>query len=53
MGLPRHCLLAFPLAMPLAICGRKPAAHHLFTAVGLIWLSAMSFFYVGQILWVP
>jgi len=53
MGLPRHCLLAFPLAMPLAILGRKPAANLLFTTVGLIWLFAMSFFYVGQVLWVP
>lgn len=53
MGLPRHCLLAFPLAMPLAIWGRKPAAHLLFTTIGLIWLFAMSFFYVGQVLWVP
>ena len=53
MGLPRHCLLAFPLAIPLAIWGRKPAAHLLFTTIGLIWLFAMSFFYVGQVLWVP
>jgi Gpi18-like mannosyltransferase len=53
MGLSRHCLLAFPLAMPLAIWGRKPAAHLLFTTIGLIWLFAMSFFYVGQVLWVP
>jgi hypothetical protein len=52
-GLLRHCLLAFPLAIPLAVWGRKPAAHLLFTAIGLIWLSAMTLFYVGQILWVP
>jgi hypothetical protein len=53
MGLPRHCLLAFPLALPLAIWGRKLAAHLLFTTIGLIWLSAMTLFYVAQILWVP
>lgn len=53
MGLPRHCLLAFPLALPLAIWGRKPAEHLLFTTIGLIWLFAMSFFYVSQVLWVP
>lgn len=52
-GLLRHCLLAFPLAIPLAVWGRKPAARLLFTAIGLIWLSAMTLFYVGQILWVP
>jgi len=53
MGLPRHCLLAFPLAMPLAIWGRKTAVNLSFTAIGLIWLFAMSLFYVCKILWVP
>lgn len=53
MGLPRHCLLAFPLALPLAIWGRKRVANLLFTAIGLVWLLAMTIFYVWQILWVP
>ena len=53
MGLPRHCLLAFPLAMPLATWGRNHAAHLLFTTIGLIWLFAMTYFYVDHVLWVP
>jgi hypothetical protein len=53
MGLPRHCLLAFPLAIPLAVLGRRPAVSLSFTAIGLVWLFAMSLFYVCKILWVP
>jgi hypothetical protein len=53
MGLPRHCLLAFPLTLPLAIWGRKTIASLSFSAIGIIWLFAMSLFYVCKILWVP
>ncbi len=53
MGLPRHCLLAFPLVLPLAIWGRNRLAHTLLIAVGLIWLVAATLFYVCRILWVP
>jgi hypothetical protein len=53
MGLPRHCLLAFPLAYPLAVWGRKAAVNFSFTAFGLVCLFAMSLFYVCKILWLP
>ncbi len=53
MGLPRHCLLAFPLALPLAVWGRKKTLSLAFTVIGLIWLFSMALLYVGNILWVP
>jgi 4-amino-4-deoxy-L-arabinose transferase-like glycosyltransferase len=53
MGLARHCLLAFPLILPLAIAGRKKLLALFVMAVGLIWLLALSLFYVGEILWLP
>lgn len=53
MGLPRHCLLAFPLALPLAVWGRRLATGLSFTAIGIVCLFAMSLFYVGKFWWVP
>lgn len=53
MGLPRHCLLATPLALPLGVWGRNPAAGLSFTTIGIVCLFAMSLFYVGKFWWVP
>jgi len=53
MGLPRHCLLAFPLALPLAVWGRKLIAGLSFTAIGIVCLFAMSLFYTCKIWWLP
>jgi hypothetical protein len=53
MGLPRHCLLAFPLILPLAIFGKNRIVHLSLVAVGLIWLIATTLFYVCRIVWVP
>jgi hypothetical protein len=53
MGLPRHCLLAFPLILPLAILGKNRIVHHSLVAVGLIWLVATTLFYICRIVWVP
>ncbi len=53
MGLPRHCLLAFPLVIAAAVWGRKTAINALITIAGLAWLFAMTLFYVCKILWIP
>jgi hypothetical protein len=53
MGLPRHCLLAFPIVMPLAVWGRRLPAHLLITGLGLIFLMMLSLFYFCKIIWLP
>jgi hypothetical protein len=53
MGLPRHCLLAFPLFLPLAIRGQRRAVHFLIMITGLIVTLTLAMFYTTRILWVP
>jgi hypothetical protein len=54
MGLPRHCLLAFPLFLPLASWGSSSRRFDLIiTVCGLIGVMAGAFVYGAHILWVP
>lgn len=53
MGLPRHCLLAFPLVFVLAEWGRKKSVHLLISALGFSWLLFLTMVYVLKALWVP
>ena len=53
MGLPRHCLLAFPLFLPLAVWARHPRIEFLLLMLGFLGMSLMTYFYVARILWVP
>lgn len=53
MGLPRHCMLAFPLVMPLAEMCRSLSGNMLITGVGLCFLMALSYFYFCHTVWVP
>jgi hypothetical protein len=53
MGLPRHCLLAFPLFLPLAIRGERQGVHYLIMAAGLVVTLALAMFYTTRIFWVP
>ncbi|MFN7949147.1 MAG: mannosyltransferase family protein [Blastocatellia bacterium] len=53
MGLPRHCLLAFPLFLPLALWGERRVVHFLIMTAGLIVTLALAMFYTTRILWVP
>lgn len=52
MGLPRHCVLAVPLFLPLAIWGRRPWLHLLIVAAGLAGMLFLMVGYVAQA-WVP
>ncbi len=53
MGLPRHCLLAYPLALPLATYGRSRLVNLILVATGQVWLFGLTLFYCCKILWVP
>jgi hypothetical protein len=53
MGLPRHCLLAFPLVFPLAIAGENRWVNMAITFLSFFLLLTLTLFYVGHILWVP
>lgn len=53
MGLPRHCLLAFPLVFVLAEWGKNKAAHLLINALGICWLLFLTMIYALKALWVP
>ena len=53
MGLPRHCLLAFPLFLPLASWGSSRILDLTVTVFGLIGVMAGAFVYGAHILWVP
>ncbi|HZS06390.1 MAG TPA: mannosyltransferase family protein [Blastocatellia bacterium] len=54
MGLPRHCLLAFPLFLPLAVWGgRRRSVHLAVMTAGLVVTLALAMFYTTRIFWVP
>ncbi|MGE0128862.1 MAG: mannosyltransferase family protein [Blastocatellales bacterium] len=53
MGLPRHCLLAFPLFLPLAVAARRPVVHLLVILYALIGLPTLVFCYTANIIWLP
>lgn len=53
MGLPRHCLLAFPLGILLATMRRQELIVISVKVSGLLLLLVLSVFYVWKILWVP
>jgi hypothetical protein len=53
MGLPRHCLLAFPLFLPLAVWGRHRFVHLLVLAYGLSGLLILTVFYNLENYWLP
>lgn len=52
-GLTRHCLLAFPLILPLAVWGRRPIVNSLALGLGLTGLLALAFLYYNATLWLP
>jgi len=53
MGLPRHCLLAYFLVLPLAIYGRSWIVNLLVNITGLACLFGLTLFYCLKIFWVP
>lgn len=53
MGLTRHCLLAFPLLLPLAVWGRRPLVNLLTLGIGFVLLLGMTFLYYNETLWLP
>src|SRR5262249_29160432 len=53
MGLPRHCILAFPSVIPLAYLVRRRFLYLLITAAGQCFMIAFSFFYFCHSVWVP
>jgi len=53
LGLPRHCLLAFPLAIPLALWGRNWAVDLTVKAVGAFLLMTGVLFFFQGVSWVP
>ena len=53
MGLPRHCLLAFPLFLPMAIWARKPGVETALLGVGFLGMAVLAFSYAAKIFWVP
>jgi Mannosyltransferase (PIG-V) len=52
-GLTRHCLLAFPLMLPLAVWGRRPLVNLLVLGLGLSGLLGLAFLYYNATLWLP
>jgi hypothetical protein len=53
MGLPRHCLLAFPLFLPLALWGKRWWVHWLVILYGILGLLTLALLYTTRILWLP
>ncbi len=53
MGLPRHCLLAFPLVFLLADWGSKRSVHLTVSLAGALWLAVLTMFYVFHLQWLP
>jgi len=53
MGLPRHCLLAFPLVFLLADWGARRSAHLIVSLLGSLWLMFLTMFYTLHRLWLP
>jgi hypothetical protein len=53
MGLPRHCLLAFPLFLPMAVWARRPGVETAFMGLGFLGMAALTFCYAAKIFWVP
>lgn len=53
LGLARHCLLAFPLVLPLAMAGQKKSVKLTVVLLGALWLLALTYFYVSEVLWLP
>lgn len=53
LGLARHCLLAFPLILPLAVAGHKRPINLSVVLLGALWLLALTYFYVSEVLWLP
>lgn len=53
MGLPRHCLLAFPLVLPLAEWGARRPLHWFVLVAGVLGLFALTLFYSTHTVWVP
>lgn len=53
MGLPRHCLLAFPLFLPMAMWARSPRVETVLLGAGFLGMAALTFSYAAKIFWVP
>ena len=53
MGLPRHCLMAFPLFLPMAVWGKRPRVEALLLVGGFLGMAVLAFSYAAQIFWVP
>jgi hypothetical protein len=52
MGLPRHCLLAFPLFLPMATWARG-RLETLVLVGGFLGMAVLAFSYAAKIFWVP
>jgi len=52
MGLPRHCLLAFPLFLPMATWARG-RLETLLLVGGFLGMAVLAFSYAAKIFWVP
>ena len=53
MGLPRHCLLAFPLFLPVAVWARRPRVEMMFLGIGFLGLAVLTYCYAAKIIWLP
>jgi hypothetical protein len=53
MGLPRHCLLAFPLSFLLADWGRNRFVYLAVSLLGSLWLIFLTVLYVFNRVWLP
>jgi len=53
MGLPRHCMLAFPLVFLLADWGARRPVHLIISLLGVLWLMFLTMLYAFHRLWLP
>lgn len=53
MGLPRHCLLAFPLLLPMAVWTSRPREEAVLMGAGFLGMAMLAYCYAAKIFWVP
>jgi len=53
MGLPRHCLLAFPVFLPMAGWFKRPLLDAGYVGLGLLCMAFLTYAYGLHALWVP
>jgi hypothetical protein len=53
MGLPRHCFLAFPLYLPVAIWSKRPRVELMFMGLGFLGMAVLAYCYAAEIVRIP